>query len=391
MAATESYAERSTGRRRTFLSEVDWMMAAVVSLCCLGMAMAVSIQGVTDGGPLLAMKSQAGKLLVGLFAFLIAALVPLDKLRRIALPAFVAFLVLCFWVAIFERDTKGASRWLRIGSFSLQPVEPARFLLLIVAARLLADAGAAVHRFRTGFLPVMCAAAALAAPLLLQPDVGNAVFSVTLVAVLALVAGVRFRWFALLAVPGVVLIVVSMLHHDHVSTRLAAFFSGKHPDQVAHSITAIGSGGWLGTGLGNGWMKMGFVPEPKNDFVFAMLGEELGLLGSFVVLALYTTFGWAGMKLALRVEDPFRRLVVVGFTLAICLQALINLFVVTGLGPAKGIDLPFVSSGGTGLAMAMAGVGIIGNAARSDRSGGATRYELASRHRAPSSRNSRDL
>jgi cell division protein FtsW len=111
-------------------------------------------------------------------------------------------------------------------------------------------------------------------------------------------------------------------------------------------------------------MKMGFVPEAGNDFVFAVIGEELGLLGGCVVVALFGLIAWVGWRLVLTIEDRFCRYLVLGFTAAICMQAALNLYVVTGLAPAKGIDLPFLSSGGTNLAFALAGVGIIGNAAR---------------------------
>jgi cell division protein FtsW len=131
-------------------------------------------------------------------------------------------------------------------------------------------------------------------------------------------------------------------------------------------MVAISSGGLVGQGLGNGWMKMGFVPEAQNDFVFAIIGEELGLLGSFLVLFLYTTVGVMGLRLVLRCKDRFLRSLVFGFIVAICTQASINLLVVTGLAPAKGIDLPFLSSGGTSLVVYLAAVGLIGNAVRAD-------------------------
>ena len=113
-------------------------------------------------------------------------------------------------------------------------------------------------------------------------------------------------------------------------------------------------------------MKMGYVPEAGNDFVFAVIGEELGLMGSVIVLSLYVTVGLAGVRLVLRMRDPFARMLVFGFTFALCTQAAINLLVTTGMAPAKGIDLPFLSSGGTNLLFSLAAIGIIGNAARTD-------------------------
>jgi cell division protein FtsW len=142
--------------------------------------------------------------------------------------------------------------------------------------------------------------------------------------------------------------------------------------QVWQSLIAISSGGLLGVGLGNGWMKMGFVPESGNDFVFAIIGEELGFAGSLLVLGLYAAIGVVGVRLVMQMQDPFCRMVVFGLSFALCAQAAINLLVVTGLAPAKGIDLPFLSSGGTSLVFSLGAIGLIGNAARSDIGGAET-------------------
>jgi cell division protein FtsW len=136
--------------------------------------------------------------------------------------------------------------------------------------------------------------------------------------------------------------------------------------QVFQSLVSISSGGVAGQGLGDGWMKMGFVPEAHNDFIFAVICEELGLIGGLLVLALYATIGVMGLRLVMQCRERFLRSVVFGFTVAICMQASINLLVVTGMAPAKGIDLPFLSSGGTSLVVYLAAVGLIGNAARAD-------------------------
>ena len=124
-----------------------------------------------------------------------------------------------------------------------------------------------------------------------------------------------------------------------------------------------------GAGLGNGWMKNGYVPEAHNDFVFAIIGEELGFFGAIFVLAMYCIIGRVGFRLAVAMRDPFHRYVVFGCSLAICMQALVNLLVTTGMAPAKGIDLPLVSSGGTNLVAMLGAVGLIGNATREARRG----------------------
>ena len=362
IAATRPAAGGAGGART--LRELDWLMLAAFLLCCIGLVMAVSIQG-PRSGPLRAIEAQGCKLLIGLVAFLVAALVPIVWLRRVALPMFLLSTGLCYLAVLLGRGAKGAHRWIGIGGVSFQPVDLARFWLLVACAAAVAAAGAEVVRFRRGFLPTMGAAGLLAGGLLLQPDMGNALFCLALGAVVALCAGVHKRWFLLLGLPALLGIVVLALSRGYVVERLTGFMQAPKPGtQVAQGLVAMSSGGLFGQGLGSGWMKMGFVPEAGNDFVLAVIGEELGLCGCLLVLSLYVLIGWVGFRLVCRIREPFQRYLVLGLTLAICMQAAINLMVVTGLAPAKGIDLPFLSSGGTNLVFSLAAVGVIGNAAR---------------------------
>lgn len=346
--------------------ELDWLMLVTVALCCLGLVMAVSIVGSRyEVGALAAMKTQGVKLLVGVVAFLGAALVPIRVVRRFALPAFLAMVVCCV-LASFLTDVKGAGRWIRFAGMQFQPVEPARFFLVLVMASLMANAGEQLRTFTRGFLPAMGCAVLLAAALVIQPDNGNALIVLGLATVLALVAGVRFLHFAPFALLGFAGLVTYALQHDYVRNRLSDFGATSASSQVGLGLIAVGSGGLFGRGLGQGWMKMGFVPEAHNDWVFSIIAEELGYLGSLFVLLAFTAFGYLGYRLVCKVRDPFLRFVVCGYSVLICMQAAINLLVVSGWAPAKGIDLPFVSTGGTSLVFCLAAVGLIGNAARAD-------------------------
>lgn len=349
--------------------ELDWMMLSVVGLCCLGLVMAVSILG-TDVriGPMHAVKRQGIELLVGMVGFLVAALVPMGFVRRLALPAFVIATVMCYATRFVAEDWNGAYRWIQLGQHQFQPVEAARFGLVLLVAHLLASAGREIVTFRRGFLPPMLAVVALMGGLALQPDHGSALLVLALVACVMLVAGVRLAHFlpwGFVALSGLALLA---LRHEYVANRLLGFMNIQPDTQVGQSLVAIASGGTFGRGLGEGWMKMGFVPEAQNDFVFAVVAEELGFAGSLFVLTLYTVFGVMAYRLVCRIRDPFLRYVVVGFSLMLLMQAAINLLVVSGWAPAKGIDLPFVSTGGTSLFFCLAAVGMIGNAARTDLS-----------------------
>ncbi|MBL8733989.1 MAG: cell division protein FtsW [Planctomycetes bacterium] len=357
---------------RPHLRELDWLMVATVALCCLGLVMAVSVRGAqVDVGPLQAMKQQGSKLLAGLVAFLVAALTPMRVLRRFALPAFFVTAAACL-LPHLTPDVKGASRWIRLPGLQLQPVEPARICLVLCLASLLSRAGAGIDRFRTGFVPAMGCTVLLAGVLALQPDNGNALIVIVLASCLALIAGVRLRYFASFGVVALAGLLAVALQHDYVRNRLTDFLHTKPQSQVGLGLIAVGSGGSFGRGLGQGWMKMNYVPEAHNDFVFAIIGEEFGFLGSAFVLLAFSVFGYACYRLVCKVRDPFLRYLICGYALMICMQAAMNLLVVSGWAPAKGIDLPFVSTGGTSLMFCLAAVGLIGNAARTDRTGEAT-------------------
>lgn len=352
------------------LRELDWLMLAVVCLCCLGMVMAVSVLGPDlRTGALQAMKMHGSKLLAGLIAFLLAALTPMHLVRRFALPAFLLAVSLCYAARFVAKPWNGAYRWIQVGSFNFQPVEPARFFLVIALCWMLARAGRDVRTFRRGFLPPMAAAGLLAGGLLTQPDHGSALLVLVLASCLALVAGVRVLHMLPFGLLGLGLFAVRAASHGYVHDRLTGFLDIQPKSQVGQAMIAIASGGLTGRGLGQGWMKMGFVAEAQNDFVFAVVAEELGYLGSLLVLSLFSVIGIVGYRLVRSMHDPFLRLLVCGFSLMLCMQAAVNLMVVSGWAPAKGIDLPFVSTGGTSLMFCLAAVGLIGNAARTDHGG----------------------
>ena len=344
-------------------------MLVTVALASLGLVMAVSVLGSrVDVGPMLAVKQHSYKLMFGLAAFLVAAAVPMRWIQRGALPLFFLATVACL-VPHLTRDVKGAHRWIHIGDYQFQPVEPARFFMILAIAWLLARAGQGVATFRRGFYPALGCGALLAGALLTQPDNGNALIVLAIASVLALIAGVRMLHFLPFAAVGAAGFAAIALRHGYVRGRIEQFLTPDPASQVGLGLIAVGSGGVTGRGLGQGWMKMGFVPEAHNDFVFAIIGEEFGFCGSAFVLIAFTVFGWVCWQLAAKVRDPFLRYIVIGYALMICMQAAANLLVVSGWAPAKGIDLPFVSTGGTSLMFCFAAVGLIGNAARADRSG----------------------
>lgn len=352
---------------RTRVRELDWLMLAVVCLCCVGLVMAVSVQSVDPlSDPLLAMKGQGAKLVAGVAVFIVCAAVPIELVRRNALWLFAICTGLVYFAALVGPDWNGASRWISIGGRSMQPVDFARLSAIVATAAMIQRAGPQLAEFRSGLCRVLLPTVVLATGLCLQPDNGNALLCVVIGMTTATVAGVALRWMALGAAIAVPMLAVVVMRHDYVLARLSAFVSEDPPYQVRQSLIAIENGGLFGQGVGNGVRKLGYVPEAHNDFVFAIIGEELGFLGAVAIIGLYTLIGVVGWRLSTRLRDPFHRYVVFGCTIAICLQATINLLVTTGLAPAKGIDLPFVGAGGTNLVASLGAVGLIGNATRSD-------------------------
>jgi len=365
----DSDRDHSRSQTGIHIRELDWLMLVVMALSCLGVVMAVSVVGSqSDVGPMAVMKAQGLKLLVGIIAFLVAALTPIHLIKRVAIPMFFVAVALCLLPHVVGRS-HGAARWIKLGSQQFQPVEPARFFMVLAVSWLLARAGTGLSSFRRGFLPAIGCAMILAMALATQPDNGNAMLVVVLASCLALVAGVRILHFAPLAAVGLGVMFVLATQHDYVRRRIEDLFHITPESQVGLGLIAVGSGGAFGRGLGQGWMKMNYVPEANNDFVFAIIAEEFGYLGSLFVLGSYTVFGYVCYRLVRQVKDPFLRYVVCGYALMICMQAAVNLLVVSGWAPAKGIDLPFVSTGGTSLVFCLAAVGLIGNAVRSDRAG----------------------
>ena len=350
--------------------ELDWLMLIVIALSCLGLVMAVSVLGSqSDEGPLVVMKRQGVKLVLGLVSFVVCAVTPVRLLRRVAMPLFFAAVAACLLPHFMGGESKGASRWIRFGGQQFQPVEPARFFLVLAVSWLLARAGSGLSSFRRGFVPAMGCAMLLALALATQPDNGNAILAVVLASCMALVAGVRVIHFVPFAGAGLALMMLLASQHEYVRRRIEQLFDTPPDSQVGLGLVAVGSGGIFGRGLGRGWMKMHYVPEAHNDFVFAIIAEEFGYLGSLFVLLAYSAFGYLCYRLVVQVRDPFLRYVVCGYAVMICMQAAVNLLVVSGWAPAKGIDLPFVSTGGTSLVFCLAAVGLIGNAVRSDRTG----------------------
>jgi len=268
-------------------------------------------------------------------------------------------------------EVNRARRWLRItvgpASVSFQPSEMAKWTMVLVLAAICSKWGVGIRRYWARFLP-LCMLIGLVCGLIVIEDFGTAAFIALMSFVILVVAGVRW-WHVLTLFPvGAVGFVAALMESAHRIKRLKAFlYPEQWSDTVAYqanqSLIAIGSGGFWGKGLGEGICKYGHLPEDTTDFVFAIVGEELGLLGSVMVIGLFVLFLALGMTVALRCRDRLGRILAAGIVLTIGTQAALNIGVVTVVLPTKGIPLPFISAGGTSMLLSAAAVGVLLNIA----------------------------
>ena len=280
-------------------------------------------------------------------------------------------LLLLVLVAIpgIGKSLNGSRRWLRLGPVSFQPSELAKYSAILHMARLLSQSRRDVRRFFTGLLPALLMPCVMFALILLQPNLSTAGSIVIAAGLMAMLAGARWIHLGLAGCCGLAVGVFYAFSEDYRRARMLSFrdpfaMMSKEGYQLSQSLMAFGSGGLFGMGLGQGRQKYAFLPYPESDFIFAVVGEDLGLFGCLVVLALFALFIFFGLRVAIRCPDRFGSLLAGGITCMIGVQSMMNMAVVTGLMPTTGQPLPFFSAGGTSIAVLMGAVGLLLNISR---------------------------
>jgi cell division protein FtsW len=288
--------------------------------------------------------------------------------RPLVLPLLAVSIALLVLVLVppFGQAINGTRRWLRWGPVSVQPTELAKLALVLYLADFLARRQDTVTSFARGVLPPLLVTGTVAGLILLQPDLGSSVALVAVVLCMVFVAGAQWRHMALIGVAALPIAVLAVTGASYRLRRVLTFLDPWADPrgagfQIIQSYLALGGGGLLGRGLGGSKQKLFYLPEPHTDFIFAVVGEELGFVGAVVTVALFGLLLWRGMRIGLRLRDPFGALLAFGVSALLTSQALVNLGVVVGLFPTKGLPLPFVSFGGSALLVAMAGVGLLLN------------------------------
>jgi cell division protein FtsW len=350
----------------------------VVSLALLALGLVMVYSASTAHGffspagiDLTYVKQQAVAAAGGLFLLIVLSRVDYRKLRSLALVGLAAAIVLLLAVHVpnVGRGAKGAVRWIDFGPLSVQPSEVAKLAIVLVSAHLLCTKRALTKSFRGMAMPLLPVAAVVCLLIVMEPDLGTAIVVAAIVMGLLWIADMRLsHWFGLSAAAAAVA-TVFVLSAPYRRARLFSFLnpaaaSGATRFQITQALIALASGGLLGVGPGNSVQKFSYLPEAHTDMIYAIIGEELGLLGAGVVIGLFALFGVAAWHLARRCADPFGRYLVAGFALLVTSQAIINIGGVMGFLPITGIPLPFVSFGRTNLMVVLAGVGVMLSVAR---------------------------
>jgi cell division protein FtsW len=349
-----------------------WLFGAAVVLLSAGVVMVYSASAIVAADrfhdPWFFLKKQLFWALLGAAAMWAALRVDYRILEKAALPALVTAGVLLVLVLIppIGQSINGTRRWIRLGLVSFQPVELAKLALVVYLATFLARRRGDLETFRTGALPPLLVVGALAGLVLVQPDLGNCLTLIVLTFGLLFLAGSPIRHLAWVAAPAIPLMIVAVWMAPYRMRRITAFVDPWSDPrgsgfQIIQSWLALGNGGILGQGIGGSRQKLFYLPEAHTDFIFAILGEELGFLGAIAIVGLFAVLIWRGLRTGLRAPDAFGSYLALGITVLLATQTLVNLGVVTGLLPTKGLPLPFVSFGGSALLMTMLSTGMLLN------------------------------
>lgn len=347
-----------------------WLLSAVCCLVGLGIVMVFDVSYFHAeqlyGRPYTFFAKHLAAVVFGMLVMLAASRVRpelLDRWSNIVFALGVLGLVLVLIPGIGS-VRGGARRWICCAGFCIQPSEIAKLATVFFLARSITRRREVMHDFRAGIVPQLVAVGLCAGLMLLQPDFGTAVILVLLVITMLFVGGARISHLVALALVAGGLGIAGIVREGYRMRRLLAFLdpwenAQGSAFQLVQSLIAFGSGGVLGVGLGQGRQKLFFLPEGHTDFIYALVGEELGLVGALLVLFLFVVIGVRGFRISSRHPDLFGSLLAFGLTLVVIFSAVVNVGVVLGLLPTKGLALPFVSYGGSAFLGAMLEIGVL--------------------------------
>jgi cell division protein FtsW len=351
--------------------EARVLTLVTMALVAFGLVMVYSATSASaalaNGDPAYFLKRQTAYALLGLVLMVVASRIDYRILRRLAPVLVLTSLVLLLGVLVAGQTVNGARRWISLGPAVFQPSELAKLALAVWAAGYLTRKRPP-KTLQQLWRPVGLLAGIFCILLLAEPDLGTAIALLLMLAAMLLVAGTPPRTLGAGLSIAAVVGLLAVWFEPYRRARLFSFINPWHDAQGAgyqtvQAIIGLGSGGIFGRGLGQSIEKANFLPEAHTDMIFAIIGEELGLIGATAVIVAYAAFAYAGLRIALSCRDPFGKRLAAGLTVLVCGQAAINLSAVMGLAPLTGIPLPFVSYGGSSLVVGLVSVGILLNIA----------------------------
>jgi len=348
-----------------------WLFTVTLLLVCVGLVMVFSASAVMAkeryGSPYNFLLKQVIWALAGVAVMLVGMKI---DYRRFKTPAFVFSLLgltTLMLISVFFLDrAHNTHRWIHWGSFSFQPSEVAKPAIIFFLAYFLENRAKSMDDWRNTLLPAVIPTVVFLGLIVFQPDLGTAIACAGITVCILYVAGMKLRFFGYSFAAAIPALYLLIFHVSYRRDRILAFINPYADPQgrgfhIIQSLIAVGTGGVTGLGLMEGKQKLFYLPEPHTDFIYAVTAEEFGLLGSILLAALFAVFLWRGLRTATRVGDIFGRYLAVGITSMVVLQAFINMSVVLGMMPTKGIPLPLVSYGGSSLFVTLACVGVLLN------------------------------
>ena len=365
--------EIRTGNRRPVDKRLLAIMGLLMLLGLVTLFSATYYKAQDGGDPLSEVKKQLFGVVIGAAAMAVTMRIPYHfwgKPKVVLTGIGVSFILLVLVVIPgIGTSINGSRRWLSMGGLSFQPGELAKYACVLFMASVLTARGKRIRTFFKGILPVLVVPGMLFLIILEQPNLSTAGTIIIVSVLMIMLAGAKWRHMAVLGVGGLMVGSYYAWSAEYRRERLLSFTDpfAKMSDegyQLSQSLIAFGSGGLFGMGLGQGRQKYAYLPYPESDFIFAIVGEDFGLLGCLCVIALFVAFLLAGMRISLNCDDRFGCLLSAGIIAMISVQAFINMGVVVGILPTTGLPLPFFSAGGTSLSITMAAVGIVLNISR---------------------------
>ena len=368
------YLRTKEDRRRKLLSvdgQVDYsFLILLILLLAVGLGMLYSAsfaQSQYDTGYTVStryLQKQAACAVIGLGAMVVLSRIPVDFWYRMAWPAYGLSILLLLLVLLFGQSVNGAKRWISIAGLQFQPSEIAKFAMILLFARLTREFGHFSRQFRYGVMGFGAALLGILIPLALEKHLSAIMLMGMVAVVMMFVAGTHPKWLLCGALAAAVFVVIYVSLMGYAGDRVTAWL---HPEQdpsdtgyqILQSLYAIGSGGVLGLGLGKSRQKYLYLPFQYNDYIFAIICEEIGLFGALLIILLFIALILRGYWIALKAPDRFSTVLAAGLITLIAVQTVLNLCVVTNILPSTGIALPFFSYGGTALAVNLGQMGIL--------------------------------